>query len=81
VAEQAHEANQLALGSLARVLVEGTSKRDDAIMVGHSERNQTVHFPVPDGWQREQLIGSIVDVRVEEARTWYLRGTCEGEPR
>ena len=27
------------------------------------------------------LIGKIVDVRVREAKTWYLRGEVEGDPR
>ena len=81
VAEQAHEANQAFLGGLVSVLVEGTSKRDDTVLVGHSEHNQTVHFSLPEGRSAEDLVGSIVDVRVEEARTWYLRGTVEGEPK
>ena len=81
VAQQAHDANQKDLHTIAEVLVEGASKRDEAIMVGHSAKNQTVHFAVPAGWEAEALIGKMVDVRVEEARTWYLRGVCEGEPR
>ena len=81
VAEQAHEANQADLGQLVSVLVEGSSKRDANIMVGHSEKNRTVHFSAPEGRDPESLIGSICDVRVEEARTWYLRGSIEGEPR
>ena len=81
VALQAHEANQYDLGTLAHVLVEGSSKRNDSIMVGHSEKNQTVHFSLPEGHTAEDLIGSIVDVRVEEAKTWYLRGSVEGDPR
>ena len=81
VAQQAHDANQVDLGTLASVLVEGTSKRDDGVMVGHSEKNQTVHFSLPEGVSAGELVGKIVGVRVEEARTWYLRGTVEGEPR
>ena len=81
VADQAHEANQPFLGQLVSVLVEGTSKRDDSVLVGHSERNQTVHFSLPEGRSAQDLVGSIVDVRVDEARTWYLRGSVEGEPR
>lgn len=81
VASQAHEANQADLGGLARVLVEGTSKRDDSVMVGHSEKNQTVHFSLPEGRSAQELVGRIANVRVEEARTWYLRGSVEGEPR
>ena len=81
VADQAHEANQAFLGGLVSVLVEGASKRDAGVLVGHSEHNQTVHFSLPVGRSSEQLVGSIVDVRVDEARTWYLRGAVEGEPR
>ena len=81
LAEQAHDANQADLGQLVSVLVEGVSKRDASIMVGHSEKNRTVHFTVPEGRDPESLVGSISDVRVEEARTWYLRGSIEGEPR
>ena len=81
VAQQAHDANQKDLGSLACVLVEGASKRDGNVMVGHSEKNQTVHFALPQGSVAEDWVGKICDVRVEEARTWYLRGTVEGDPR
>ena len=81
VADQAHEANQAFLGGLVSVLVEGVSKRGAGVLVGHSEHNQTVHFALPDGRSSEGLVGSIVDVRVDEARTWYLRGAVEGEPR
>ena len=81
VAQQAHDANQRDLGGLARVLVEGASKRDGNVMVGHSEKNQTVHFALPSGTAAEDWVGKVCDIRVDEARTWYLRGTVEGEPR
>lgn len=81
VARQAHDANQADLGALSTVLVEGTSKRDDSVLVGHSEKNQTVHFCLPEGLSAKDLIGKIVDVRVREAKTWYLRGEVEGDPR
>ena len=81
VAEQAHEANQEELGRDVSVLVEGTSKRDDSIMVGHSKKMRTVHFPLPEGLSAQDVIGKICDVHVEEARTWYLRGQIDGDPR
>ena len=81
VATQAHHANQEDLGRLVSVLVEGPSKRDEGILVGHSEKNRTVHFSAPERTDARQLVGAICDVRVEEARTWYLRGTLEGSPR
>jgi len=81
VALQAHEANQHELGRSVSALVEGSSKRDDSVMVGHSEKNQTVHFAVPEGVDPASLVGRICEVHVDEARTWYLRGTMEGDPR
>lgn len=79
VAQQAHDANQEDLGQLVGVLVEGPSKRDDSVMVGHSEKNRTVHFPLPAGMSPQDAVGKIARVRVKEARTWYLRGTVEGD--
>ena len=79
VATQSRAANELEVGSLEHVLVEGCSKRDDTVMVGHSEKNRTVHFSLPEGMVAEDAIGKIADVRVDEAMTWYLRGSVEGE--
>lgn len=81
VAQLAHDANRRDLGGTVEVLVEGTSKRSDSIMVGHSEKNQTVHFAMPGHLTSHDLIGALVDVRVDEARTWYLSGEVVGEPR
>ncbi|MCI6273837.1 MAG: tRNA (N6-isopentenyl adenosine(37)-C2)-methylthiotransferase MiaB [Coriobacteriaceae bacterium] len=79
VARQAHDANQEDLGQLVGVLVEGRSKRDESVMVGHSEKNRTVHFPLPAGVAIDDAVGKIAHVRVKEARTWYLRGSIEGD--
>ena len=46
---------------------------------GAEKQNQTVHFCLPVGLSATDLIGKIVDVRVREAKTWYLRGEVEGE--
>ncbi|MBR3235598.1 MAG: MiaB/RimO family radical SAM methylthiotransferase, partial [Atopobiaceae bacterium] len=81
VAQLSHDDNQKDLNQVVEVLVEGSSKRDEHVMVGHSAKNQTVHFTLPKSWEGRDLVGSMVDVKVDEARTWYLRGTCVGEPR
>ena len=75
VQRKAFEANQAELGATVLVLVEGTSKRDDSILAGKSPKNQTVHAPVPAGADAASLVGRIVPVTIEEARTWYLSGT------
>ena len=81
VQEGAWQANQAELGRVVPVLVEGTSKRDAAMLTGKSPKNQTVHAPLPAGLDAAGLVGAVVDVRVDEARTWYLAGTVEGAPR
>ena len=70
----AYEANQAELGKVVDVLVEGTSKRDGAMLAGKSPKNQTVHAPLPEGRSVDELVGAVVPVRVDEARTWYLAG-------
>ena len=70
VQRKAFEANQAELGATVPVLVEGTSKRDDSILAGKSPKNQTVHAPVPAGADATSLVGRIVPVTIEEARTW-----------
>ena len=74
-------ANQADLGKRVEVLIESTSKRADDIMVGHSEKNQTVHFPLPSGMSAEGLVGRIATIEVDRARTWYLSGTMVGDAR
>ena len=73
--------NQPMLGTVVPVLVEGTSKKDEHMLQGKSPWNQTVHAPVPAGTDPGALVGSIVDVKVERARTYYLSGAVVGEPR
>lgn len=70
----AYNANQADAGKVVEVLVEGASKRDELMMTGRSRKNQNVHFPLPEGRRIEELVGTIMQVEVDEARTWYLMG-------
>ena len=79
VQDNALASNLEEVGKDVVVLVEGTSKRFDDIMVGHSEKMVTVHFPIPEGFSAEELIGKFVPVHVDEAKTWYLKGAMKGE--
>ena len=78
VQEQAYKANQPEVGPTVEVLVEGASKRDENILVGKSPKNQTVHAPIEPGIDIDSVVGKFVNVRIEEARTWYLRGSVVG---
>lgn len=81
VEDLAHAANQPFLNATVESLVEGPSDRNARVMVGHSPRNQTVLFDLPDGVDSGDLVGKMVDVDVSEAKTWYLRGAMKGDPR
>ncbi|BAK44559.1 tRNA (N6-isopentenyl adenosine(37)-C2)-methylthiotransferase MiaB [Eggerthella sp. YY7918] len=74
VQARAFEANQADVGAIVEVLVEGASKRDAGLLAGKSPKNQTVHAPVPVGKTASELAGTIVPVRINEAKTWYLAG-------
>ena len=77
----ANEFNQHDLYRVVPALIEGTSKKNASILMGKSAKNQTVHAPIPAGYSIDQLVGKIVDVDVDVARTWYLSGTVTGDPR
>ena len=81
IEDGAYAYNQHDLHTVVPMLVEGTSKKDATRLLGKSPKNQTVHAPIPDGYTVDELIGKIVDVDVDRARTWYLSGTVVGSPR
>ena len=75
VEKNAFAVNQREKDSVVPVLVEGLSKRDKNVFAGKSPKNQTVHAPLPHGIAIEDIAGKIVQVHIDEALTWYLRGT------
>jgi tRNA-2-methylthio-N6-dimethylallyladenosine synthase len=79
VQQSAWEQNQKELGCVLPVLFEGASKRDERILAGRSPKNQTVHVALPEGGAVDEFAGRLCDVRIEEARTWYLRGSLVGQ--
>ncbi|GHC44038.1 tRNA-2-methylthio-N(6)-dimethylallyladenosine synthase [Alcaligenes pakistanensis] len=66
---QAQAISQAMVGSVQRILVEGTSRKDDTELKGRTENNRIINFP---GDRR--LIGQIVDVHVTQVLTNTLRG-------
>lgn len=57
-------------GKTAEVLVEGISEQDDTMITGRLSNNLLVHFP-----GSKDLIGTLVPVRLEEAKGFYYIGT------
>ncbi len=74
VQKHAYELNQPEVGQTVKVLVEGGSKRDERMISGKSPKNQTVHALAPEGRTPDEMAGSFVDVKITEAKTWYLTG-------
>ena len=53
------------------VLVESRNEKDDTMLTGRIPQNTVVHFKGDPS-----LIGSIVNVRLDEAQGFYYLGTC-----
>lgn len=75
VEKGAFEYNQSQTNRVIPVLFEGSSKKEPNIATGRSPENITVHAALPAGMRADDIAGSIRDVHVDQARTWYLRGS------
>jgi tRNA-2-methylthio-N6-dimethylallyladenosine synthase len=67
--EQAQVISQAMVGSIQRVLVEGTSKKDVHELAGRTDNNRIVNFA-----GNTRLINTFVDVRITSALPHSLRG-------
>lgn len=63
------EYSEAMVGSVQRVLVEGPSKKDPAMLAGRTENNRVVNFSGP-----ARLVGQFVDVAITAALPHSLRG-------
>lgn len=62
--------NENLIGTIQKVLVEEISKNDESQLSGRAESSKIVHF-VGD----ENLIGKIVNVRIDSVNTFTLKGS------
>lgn len=69
VSEVSHRRNKRYLGKKVEVLVEGPSQRNAERMAGRTRTGKVVNF---EG--SAELIGQLVDVTIEAANAWALRG-------
>jgi tRNA-2-methylthio-N6-dimethylallyladenosine synthase len=67
--EQAQAISQTMIGSIQRVLVEGTSKKDAHELAGRTDNNRIVNFA-----GNPRLINTFVDVRITSSLAHTLRG-------
>ncbi len=71
ISDISHKINKLYLGRTVEVLVEGRSTRSVDRLMGRTRTNKIVNF---EGG--EELIGKLVDVSIETANPWALRGNA-----
>ena len=69
LARQAQAISRRMVGTRARILVEGPSRKNPRELAGRTENNRVVNFPGPP-----ELIGQFVQVRITEALPHSLRG-------
>ena len=70
---QLHAASNAMVGTTQRVLVEGVSRKDEQELMGRTDNNRVVNFPV-SGEHASRLIGQFVDVRISGVSHYTLRG-------
>jgi tRNA-2-methylthio-N6-dimethylallyladenosine synthase len=68
LADIAREKHENLRGSIVEVLIEGVSKNNSDILSGRTRTNKLVHLEGPKTW-----IGSLVQARVIDAQTWYIK--------
>ncbi|SET09368.1 tRNA-i(6)A37 thiotransferase enzyme MiaB [Thorsellia anophelis DSM 18579] len=69
ITQQAMQFSRRKLGTIVRILVEGTSKKDVMELQGRTECNRVVNFQgTPD------MVGQFVDIEITEALNNSLRG-------
>lgn len=61
---------QRLVGSVQEVLVESVNEQDASLVTGKTEHNFTVHLP-----GTAELVGQLVDVRLDECRGFYYYGS------
>ena len=61
------------IGSTQRLLVEGVSRKDANELMGRTDNNRVVNFPV-SGNNAKRLVGQFVDVVITGVSHYTLRG-------
>ena len=74
VESQIEENNQKYVGTIQKVLVEGTSKNKENMLTGRTDSNKVVIFEGDKG-----LINKMIDLKIVSEHMWYLKGSvCNG---
>jgi tRNA-2-methylthio-N6-dimethylallyladenosine synthase len=65
------EQNRFYCGKTIEVLVEDSSKKSPAFLTGRTRTNKVVNFA-----GSTDLVQQLVEVEIDEAHVWYLKGRC-----
>ncbi len=69
VESQIEENNQKYVGTIQKVLVEGTSKNNEEMLTGRTDNNKVVIFEGD-----KNLIGKMIELKIVSEHMWYLKG-------
>ena len=69
VESQITENNQKYIGTIQKVLVEGTSKNNETMLTGRTDSNKVVVFEAD-----KSLIGKVIELDIVSEHMWYLKG-------
>ena len=64
------ENNEKYIGTIHRILIEGTSKNDDKMLTGRTDTNKVVVFEPDENCE----IGQMVNIKIIENHKWYFKG-------
>jgi tRNA-2-methylthio-N6-dimethylallyladenosine synthase len=70
---QLHAHSNAMIGTVQRILVEGVSRKDENEMMGRTDNNRVVNFPVA-GSNAPRLVGQFVNVTITSVSHYTLRG-------
>ena len=69
VESQIEENNKKYVGTIQKVIVEGTSKNNEKMLTGRTDSNKVVVF---EG--KKELIGTVQNLKIISEHMWYLKG-------
>lgn len=72
VESQIEKNNKKYVGTVQKVLVEGTSKNNEEMLTGRTDSNKVVIFEGD-----KNLIGNMAEIKIVSEHMWYLKGKIE----
>ncbi|AOP35004.1 tRNA (N6-isopentenyl adenosine(37)-C2)-methylthiotransferase MiaB [Leptospira tipperaryensis] len=69
-----HEQNRSRIGNVYSVLIENTSRKSESQLCGRTPCGRMTVFPLPEGKNASEMIGTSVNVQIESATSATLKG-------